>query len=169
MRAFSTWTFAALTKTHNHPRNITIALCLLLGSASLLTACSSQFAESVRKVTYPPDFNYVEPEQLRSDMSQLGALMRTLEFQLADEPEHSSSRAEQHRQRVIETLSSIEGIAIRLQAGDAGANHPFLQDYMRDFVKTVGEARVAASLQQPRYFLAAKVSGGCTNCHRVNR
>ncbi|TRY30672.1 hypothetical protein [Aliiglaciecola sp. M165] len=169
MSAFFTRTFAALTKTKVHLGRITIALFLLICGASFLTACSSQFAESVRKVTYPPDFNYVEPEQLRSDMSQLGALMRTLEFQLADEPEQSSSRTEQHRQRVVETLRSIEGIATKLQAGDAGANHPFLQDYMRDFVKTVGEARVAASLQQPRYFLAAKVSGGCTNCHRVNR
>jgi hypothetical protein len=40
---------------------------------------------------------------------------------------------------------------------------------MQDFVAKVDQARVTASLEQPRYYFAGKVSGGCTSCHKVNR
>jgi hypothetical protein len=33
----------------------------------------------------------------------------------------------------------------------------------------VDKARVAASFEQPRYYFAGKVAGGCTSCHKVNR
>ncbi|GAB54551.1 hypothetical protein GPUN_0404 [Glaciecola punicea ACAM 611] len=34
-----------------------------------------------------------------------------------------------------------------------------MDDYVQDFVSEINKARTAASLQQPRYYFAGKVSG----------
>ncbi|WP_343856872.1 hypothetical protein [Aliiglaciecola litoralis] len=125
--------------------------------------------ESLRKVTYPPDFKYTEPSKLRSEMGQLAQQMRMLDEALNERPNHNDVEIEEQRQQVLSALAQIERIASRLQSGNSGANHPFMQDYMDTFVSQVGEARVAASLPEPRYYFAGKISGGCTSCHRINR
>lgn len=134
-----------------------------------LGACSSQMAEKVRKVTYPQNFKYVAPAELRTNMDRLAQHMRLLDLSLAMQHNQSAEGIETQRQQVLTALANIERIGSALQAGDGGSNHPFLESHMRDFVSNVGAARVAASLPQPRYYLAGKVSGGCVNCHRINR
>ncbi len=144
-----------------------VAPCILL-----IAGCSSQFAASMRKVTYPPDFDYVEQAKLRSDMGRLAQQMRLLDQALIkqyDQDDHPTVDAESQRQKVLSALQSMGTIASKLKAGDAGANHPFMQDYMQDFVAKIDKARVAASFEQPRYYFAGKISGGCTSCHKVNR
>ena len=134
--------------------------------AGLMTSgCSSQMAAAMRKVTYPPEFQYVEPAQLRSNMDHLAQHVRSLD--LALHPSNSDLSPEQ--QQVIAALQSIERIADKLKAGEGGASHPFLQNDMSRFASQVTEARVAASLPQPSYYLAGKVAGGCVNCHKINR
>lgn len=130
-----------------------------------ISGCSSDMAAAMRKVTYPPDFKYVSPDELRSSMQQLAYQLQQLdEALMPDNPQDSAQQ-----QKVVGTLDNIERIGSRLQAGDAGASHPFLQDFMQDFLADVDNARSAASLAQPRYYLAGRVSGGCLNCHKVNR
>ncbi len=142
----------------------------MLATCTLVTvACSSQFAASMRKVTYPPDFKYTEPAELRSDMGRLAQQMQLLDQALISQSEQTQVEAEMQRKEVLLALKNMERIATSLQAGDAGANHPFMQDYMQGFVSKIDQARVAASLEQPRYYFAGKVSGACTNCHKVNR
>lgn len=142
---------------------------LLFCSAMLTQGCSSKMAASLRKVTYPPDFKYVEPSKLRSEMGLLAQQMRVLDFALDQQHEQNSEGFINQREQVLSALHNIEQIASGLRAGDAGASHPFLQDFMRDFVSKVDNARIAASLEKPSYYLAGKVSGACTNCHNVNR
>lgn len=139
-------------------------MILSVAAILLLSACSNEFAAKVRKVTYPPDFKYVSGQELRSNMHNLAYQLQLLDKALANT---DSGQAAQ--QQVMDRLFKIEQAAASLQAGAAGASHPFLQDFMRNFVNQVGEARVAASLEPPRYYLAGKVSGGCVNCHKVNR
>jgi hypothetical protein len=144
-----------------------LAPCVLV-----LASCSSQFAASMRKVTYPPDFAYIEQGKLRSDMGRLAQQMRLLDQALIEQNslhDQTSVDAERQRQKVLATLRNMGRIATELKAGNTGANHPFMQDHMQDFVAKVDKAKVAASLEQPRYFFAGKISGGCTNCHKVNR
>lgn len=143
--------------------------------------CSNDMAASLRKVTYPPDFKYVSPSELRSNMAKLAAQMQNLDQALAQILEQSNDEEqtqglaqskmdeESQRQQVLTALRNMERIAFRLQAGEAGSSHPFLQGFMRDFVNDVGRARTAASLDPPLYYFAGRVSGGCINCHRVNR
>lgn len=137
--------------------------------ATVLVGCSAKVSENVRKITYPPDFKYIAPEDLRSDMGKLAQHLRSLELAINQNPEKQREEPGLQRQKVLMSLNNIEKVAARLQAGEAGSTHPFMQDYMRDFVRRVSEARIAASLPQPRYYFAGQVAGGCMNCHKVNR
>jgi len=142
---------------------------IALASAIVLAGCSSPFAESMRKVTYAPDFKYTEQAVLRSDMDKLGQQMSLLEQALAKPYGESPDAIEAQREQVLDALRNMSAIASRLKTGSEGANHPFMEDYMQDFVSKVDKARVAASFEQPRYYFAGKVAGGCTSCHKVNR
>lgn len=144
---------------------VVFASIVLLSTVLAASGCSSDFAAAMRKVTYPPDFKYVSGEMLRSSMQQLAYQLQQLDEALV--PDNPQDTAQQ--QKVLGALSNIERIGASLQAGDAGASHPFLQDFMQDFLADVDRARSAASLSQPRYYLAGRVSGGCLNCHKVNR
>jgi hypothetical protein len=55
-------------------------------SATALSGCSNQFAASVRKVTYAPDFKDTELAFLRSDMHKLAQQMTLLEQALIEPP-----------------------------------------------------------------------------------
>ncbi|MEX2367606.1 MAG: hypothetical protein WD601_13465 [Pseudohongiellaceae bacterium] len=137
---------------------------LFLSSIVLSSSCSN-IAETIRQFTYPPDFQYVTQDELRTEMDQLAYQLQILDTTLAVQEAGESVEQEQ----VVNTLRNIQRIGTGLQAGGAGSSHPFLQDYMRDFVATVTRARSAAMLDPPRYYLAGRVAGGCINCHRVNR
>ena len=142
---------------------------IALAGTIVLSGCSSPFAESMRKVTYAPEFKYTEQAVLRSDMDKLGQQMGLLEQALAKPYTETPDELEVQRKQVLDALRNMSAIASRLKTGSEGANHPFMEDYMQDFMSKVDKARVAASFEQPRYYFAGKVAGGCTNCHKVNR
>ena len=147
----------------NHSKRLAVVAIL---SLSVLTGCADNPAFAlIRQATYPPDFNYVSGEELRDSMSNLGYLMQRLDEIL--EPAESGQPVQQ--QEVIAVLGNIERIGTNLRAGEAGSNHPFLEDHMSDFVVNVGRARIQAMGNPPEYYLAGRVAGGCVNCHRVNR
>ncbi|WP_158768596.1 hypothetical protein [Paraglaciecola sp. L1A13] len=154
-------------------KNLRIALSKIAVTAVIstfvLVGCSSQFNSSLRKVTYPPDFKYTEQADLSSDMNRLAHQMALLDTALDKPLEQSQNEPDLQREQVLNALKNIGKIASSLKGGDMGANHPFMEDYMQDFVSQIDKARTAASLPEPRYYLAGKVSGGCTNCHAVNR
>jgi hypothetical protein len=147
------------------PRLFFICLTVFFSSIMLVAGCSNDFSAAVRKVTYPPDFKYVTAKELRSNMEQLALQMQLLDFAL--KPDNSDKTTQQ--QQVLDALGKIQKIGVGLQAGDAGATHPFLQDMMRNFVDEIRRARTAASMEPPKYYLAGRVSGGCINCHKANR
>ena len=139
---------------------------ILLFSTILAISGCSDFAAAVRKVTYPPDFKYVTGQELRSRMEQMSFQLQLLDQALVD---NTGQQAVQQQQQVLASLRNIERIAASLQAGEAGSSHPFLQDFMKDFVSDVEQARNTAALDPPSYYFAGRVAGGCVNCHKVNR
>ena len=149
-------------KTQRPPAIVWMIFLLLTILA--FTGCSNLPA-LVRKVTYPPDFKYVSTDELRSRMSQMAFQLQLLDHAL----EESNIGQPDQQQNVLSALRNIERIGSSLQAGEEGSNHPFLQDYMNDFVNDVGQARSAASLIPPSYYYAGRIAGGCVNCHKVNR
>ncbi|MEN8770980.1 MAG: hypothetical protein ABF267_06785 [Glaciecola sp.] len=84
-----------MKKTHKTLSGIVILACFLVVS------CSSQIAESVRKVTYPPDFSYTKPADLRSDMDQLAYQMSKLDQALAIPVSSDANTNEIQRQQVL--------------------------------------------------------------------
>lgn len=148
-----------------------IIACII--SAFFIVGCSSHFASQVRKVTYPPDFKYTKQADLRSDMHQLAQQMALLDTALGKSEDTSFKASEYEsdiqREQVLNALRNMGKIASRLEAGETGANHPFMDDYMKGFISQIDKARTAASLQPPRYYFAGQVSGGCTSCHKINR
>ena len=142
-----------------------VAICL---SLVVITGCSGMYS-SVRKVTYPQNFKYLEKEDLQTNMGemaiQVGLLDSALEKTMFSDPENS----EAVRGEILDALNNINRIASRLQSGSAGSSHPFMEDFMGDFVNEVDKARSAASLAEPRYYFAGKVAGACASCHKVNR
>lgn len=149
----------------NTQRTLTILRAILLFSTVLAISGCSDFAAIARKVTYPPDFKYVTGQELRSRMDQMAFQLQLLDQALA---ENNTGQAAQ-QQQVLGSLRNIERIAASLQAGEAGSSHPFLQDFMQDFVTNVEQARNTAALDPPSYYFAGRVAGGCVNCHKVNR
>lgn len=144
-------------------------LGIVILACIFVVSCNSQIASSMRKMTYPPDFTYTEQSELRSDMAKLAQQMVLLEEALAITPSALDNTQEIQRQKVLLTLRNIGRIAANLRANDSGANHPYMQDYMQEFISKIDAARVAASIATPRYYYAGKIAGGCTNCHKVNR
>ncbi len=98
-------------------------------------------------------------------MEQMAFQLQLLDQALA---ENNVVRPAQ-QQQVLGSLGNIRRIASNLQAGEAGSSHPFLQDFMKEFVSDVEQARNTAALDPPSYYFAGRVAGGCVNCHRVNR
>jgi len=141
-----------------------LRIVLLVTTAIMISACSD-FTAAVRKLTYPPDFKYVTGDELRSQMGQLAFQLQLLDQALVESNNGQSAQ----QQQVLDALGNIERIGSGLQAGEAGSNHPFLQDSMKNFVSIVGQAREAASMNPPQYYYAGKVAGGCINCHKINR
>ncbi|MBL4820730.1 MAG: hypothetical protein JKY98_07040 [Gammaproteobacteria bacterium] len=138
---------------------------MFLALAILTVSACGDTAALVRRVTYPPDFQYVTGQELRSSMDRLAFQLQRLDQAL----EESNIRQANQQQEVLGILRNIERVGANLQAGEAGSNHPFLQDHMRDFVGSVSQARTAVSRNPPRYYLAGRVAGGCVNCHKINR
>jgi hypothetical protein len=132
---------------------------------SSLVGCS---LSDIRKVTYPPDFNYIEPQEIRTGMTKMAAQIRLLDIALQASVTDPDAKATQQK-RVMAALNNIENIASGLQGNPAGSNHPYMQDFMAEFVAKVDKARSAASLAEPRYYYAGKVAGACTVCHQINR
>ena len=149
----------------NIQRFPSILRSLLLFSTIMLISGCSDFAGAVRTITYPPDFKYVTGQELRSRMEQMAFQLQLLDQALA---ENNVVRPAQ-QQQVLGSLGNIRRIASNLQAGEAGSSHPFLQDFMKEFVSDVEQARNTAALDPPSYYFAGRVAGGCVNCHRVNR
>jgi len=143
-------------------RSIVPVLLLLFGVAGCRDTSPM---ELIRSATYPPDFNYVTGQQLRDSMDRLGYNLQRLDEVLI--PNEGGQQVPQRE--VVSVLGDIERIATNLRAGDAGSNHPFLEDHMSDFAVQVGRARLAAMSNPPNYYLAGQVAGGCVNCHRINR
>lgn len=81
---------------------------------ALLSGCSYTLSD-VRKVTYPPDFNYIEPQDIKTDMARMAAQIRLLDIALAPVDGSDPAALDNQRQTVMAALDSIEQIASGLQ------------------------------------------------------
>lgn len=139
-------------------------LLSLTAAAFLLSGCSSN-PDSFPQIANPPPFDFADGEQLRSSMHQLAFELQLLDNAVANEIDDVPNL----RQEVIDRINNIERIAEYARDSDLSTRHPFLQDDMNRFLSNVRRAKADASRNNPRYYMAGRISGGCMSCHRANQ
>lgn len=129
-----------------------------------LAGCSAN-SDSFPQIANPPPFDYIDGEDLRSNMHQLAFELQQLDMALLDAYVDRPS----FQRQIVESIQNIERIGSYIQETDLAVRHPFLQDDMDRFLSDVRRAREDAERNVPRYYMAGRISGGCINCHSENR
>jgi hypothetical protein len=132
---------------------VALILCGLVGGCA-------DFARWTRRYTYPPDFRYIERDQLRSAMWQLARHVRELDQHL-----RLSTAGEQQRKDVLEHLDGMENATRTLDNAGWPSNHPMIDMNMPKFRHDIRLARDAVERTPPNYALAYSLPGACVYCH----
>jgi hypothetical protein len=114
----------------------------------------------MRQYTYPPDFRYIERDQLRSAMGQLAQQVREL-----DEHIQAPAEPDQHRKDIIEHLTGMDAAVRVLDSSGWPSNHPLIDMNLRKFRQDIRRAREAVERDPPNYALTYSVTGACVYCH----
>ena len=129
-----------------------------------LAGCNAN-SDAFPQIANPPPFDYVDGEELRSNMHQLAFELQQLDMALLDAYVDRPS----FQRQIVNSIQNIERIGGYIQETDLAVRHPFLQDDMDRFLSDVSRARMDAERSVPRYYMAGRISGGCINCHSDNR
>lgn len=116
----------------------------------------------IRKLTYPPDFVYLEKKEVDSLMRAMSNSIMRLD-QLIAEAETSDTV---QQQKIIAELSRLESIATRVGGGYTETNHPVISEHIEQFSGDIGRAKMFASVSPPNYYNAGKITGSCQACHQ---
>jgi hypothetical protein len=116
----------------------------------------------IRKLTYPPDFTYLEQSEVESLMRQMGEGIARLDQLIA---EASKSDVAQ-QQQIIAELSELEKIATRLSGGHTQTNQIVINDHIEQFITDLGTAKMFAKISPPNYNKAEQIGSSCHECHQ---
>ena len=114
----------------------------------------------IRKLTYPPEFTYIEKSELQGSMHRMAAAMAQLDTLVAAGPVNDSTQ-----KKILAQLDLIDKIVWELSGGKS-TNHLLLDEHMEQFSADVTKARLMASTSTPNYYYAGHLSGSCSGCHR---
>ncbi|MGH1358664.1 MAG: hypothetical protein ACRBC3_07860 [Burkholderiaceae bacterium] len=128
---------------------------LMISALLAVAACAD-----IRKLTYPPEYVYIEKTELQSSMHQMAAAMSRLDSLVATESTGDSTQKD-----VLAQLNVIDQVAWKLSGGKS-TNHLLLDGHMKQFSADVAKARLLASSSPPNYYYAGRLSGNCSGCHR---
>lgn len=143
-------------------RSMLIRGMLLLFFAMLFfPSCSPKIAEEIRRHTYPPKFDYITSEELKSTMWRFAAQVK----QLDDVMQKPEFPAEDRRREAIRILSEMERVSMDLGTGGWPGNHPEISRNIIVFRRDLAAARRALETDPPLYYLAGTISGACSHCH----
>jgi len=126
----------------------------------LVGACSDVPA-ALRRHTYPPNFKYIDREQLQSTMWQLADTVHTLDRLMREPGPIDPTR----RAQVRRLLGTMIADTHTLQAQGRPTNHPLLSENMEGFERDVAQALAGVEAEPPNYYLVGTVSGACLTCH----
>jgi hypothetical protein len=126
---------------------------------ALATGCAD-LAPWVRQYTYPPDFHYIERDQLRSVMWQLARHVRELDQEL-----RASPVGEPRPEEILLHLEGMEKATRSLDISGWPSNHPMVDMNIAKFRQDIRLARESAERTPPSYVLAQALPGACLYCH----
>jgi hypothetical protein len=124
-----------------------------------LSGCAD-VARWVRQYTYPPEFRYVERDEVRSTMRQLALHSRELSHLI-----QSSDGPHAERTEIIMHLRAMEQAAEKLDQSGWPTNHPLIHMNLPSFRRDIKFAREAVEREPPNFLLAGPVTGACVYCH----
>jgi len=143
------------------------ALPLTVALALLVSGCNGfgGMGEAVRKHTYPPDFDYVSRDELRSTMWVLASQIKTLDTLLAQEQAEPGS----HNASIQQSLEAIDSALVRIQVDTPASNHPLLEEHVPEVQARVARALRDSRRDPPSYFAASTLADSCFLCHARGR
>jgi len=133
-----------------------VALCI-----GITGATCADIPARVRKHTYPPDFNYITDQQLRSTMWRLAEQVERLN----DTLRLTGPISETERKALVQLLTDMETVTNDLGGQGWSSNHPEVDFNLARFQRDVVMARRSVERDPPNYFLAGSISGACLYCH----
>ena len=124
-----------------------------------LSGCAD-FARWVRQYTYPPEFHYLERDEIRSAMARLGFHSRALNQLL-----RSSADLEANRSDIIAHLKAMDEAAEKLDQSGLPSNHPLIDMNLPRLRRDIKLAVEAIEREPSNFLLAGQVTGACLYCH----
>ncbi len=134
------------------------SIWLVLVALQLL-GCAD-FARWLRQYTYPPEFRYVEGDEVRGAMRELASHSRQLNQLLRQDQAPSVNRGE-----IIEHLRAMEQAADKLDQSGWATNHSKIDLNLPSFRRDLKFARGAIEREPANFLLAGQVTGACADCH----
>jgi len=153
------WVTGGACKAHRTLMHAKYGFVGLLFLCTLFAACAD-WARWTRQYTYPPDFRYIERDQLRSAMGQLASHVRGLDQDL-----RAPSEGEPRRQDILQHLNGMDKVTQTLDTSGWPTNHPLIEMNMPKFRRDIRLAREAVEQNPPNYTIAASLTGACVYCH----
>ena len=138
-------------------KNALFLLAALLG----LAACQNSPLETVRKVTYPPDFNYISQDKLKTTMQTFAWYTTLLDNTLRDSAQVSAEQ----RLQAVRILEKMEKLSRNLGSESLSSNHAVVSNNIDRFRQNIIEARKGLLQEPPNYYVVGAVSGYCLDCH----
>jgi len=143
----------------NRIRAVLAGVMVLNGVAGCMVAVGD-VTKVARHLTYPPDFRYIQRDEIQGAMWQLALHAREVNRLV-----QVDGAVESNRDDIVNHLRGMEAAASALDAGGHPTNHPVLATHLPRLRVDVQSARLAAEREPPNFFLAATVSGSCLPCH----
>ena len=120
----------------------------------------TDFARWVRQYTYPPEFRYIERDDVRATMRELAAHSRELNQLIKSNDGPQAQRAE-----IVMHLRAMEEEAQKLDQSGWPTNHPLIDMNLPSFRRDLRLAREAVEREPPNFLFAGPVTGACIYCH----
>lgn len=135
---------------------VALAIFMMIG-----TSCMEATAP-VRKLTIPPNFQYIPHERVQSSMWMLASEVHRLDELLRASPDSANVLLQG------EIQSSLRRMAAAVEQIDhpgQTTQHPALNRNLDRFAERIANAQRGADRTPPNYFQASALSGSCFVCH----
>lgn len=143
-----------------------ISLKIIMSSLMLLmlSSCQNGVSENIRKLTYPPDFNYISEDKLSNTMQTFAWYTSLLDNYLQD----STNVTNEQRDNAIQLLKKMERLSLQLGTESLSSNHNILSYNIDNFRLSIIEARKGLEQEPANFYRAGTLSGYCINCHSLH-
>lgn len=130
-----------------------------------LAGCQNGVMENVRKVTYPPEFNYISKDKLTDTMQTFAWYTTLLDNNLRD----TKAITRDQQLSAIEILEKMEKLSFQLGSESLTSNHEIVSFNIDAFRQSIIDARKGLQQSPPNYYLVGTLSGYCINCHSLRQ